>query len=740
MKPAAAEKLPLARFAEQAYLDYSMYVILDRALPSITDGLKPVQRRIVYAMSELGLSAAAKHKKSARSIGDVLGKYHPHGDSACYEAMVLMAQPFSYRYPLIDGQGNWGSQDEPGSFAAMRYTEARLTAYAEQLLSELGQGTADWADNFDSTLQEPKHLPARLPNVLINGSSGIAVGMATDIPPHNLREATAACIHLLDHPKAGLDELLEHLPAPDFPTAGPITTPPDQLREIYATGGGSVRQRAQWQKNGTLIEITALPYQVSGSRVQEQVAAQMQAKKLPQVVDLRDESDHSQPTRLVLELRSNRVDAAQLMGHLFATTDLERSHRVNLNLIGLDGRPRVFALKPLLEEWLQYRLATLKRRLEHRAEQVARRLEIVAGLHLAYLNLDRVIELIRKTDEPKAALMAEFKLTEPQANAILELRLRQLARLEEAKLIAERAALEEEAKALADTLGSPRKMKRVLKTELTAAAKQYGDDRRAPLAPDLPEACAFSTKIQTAVEPVSIALSEHGWIRSGRGHQLDAATLSYKSGDAPLCMVRGSSDELLVAYDAAGCSYRLSQAALPSARGAGEPLTSHCQPPPGTRFKAIMLGRADTRYILTADNGYGFIVTLDSLAKTRKSGRETLLTGDHQALAPLKVADDEGFLALASDAGHMLIIPLAEVPARSRGRGVRLIGLAADARLVGAVILGAEDRLFIAIKGKAKPKSFKPDEWQPYIGKRGRRGRVVPKRPTLVGLSAESTD
>lgn len=524
------ERRSLADFTEQAYLNYSMYVIMDRALPHIGDGLKPVQRRIVYAMSELGLDADAKHKKSARTVGDVLGKYHPHGDSACYEAMVLMAQPFSYRYTLVDGQGNWGAPDDPKSFAAMRYTEARLSRYSELLLDELGQGTVDWVPNFDGTMNEPATLPARLPNLLLNGTTGIAVGMATDVPPHNLREVAAACVRLLDEPGATVEQLTEHVPGPDFPTEAEIITPKADLLKIYQTGRGSVRMRAVYRVEDGDIVVTALPHQVSGAKVLEQIAAQMQAKKLPMVADLRDESDHENPCRIVIIPRSNRVDAEELMTHLFATTDLESSYRVNTNVIGLDGKPQVKDLRTLLTEWLQYRVGTVRRRLQFRLDKVEKRLHLLEGLLIAFLNLDEVIRIIRSEDHPKPVLMERFGLTDLQADYILDTRLRQLARLEEMKIRGEQDELAKEREKLLALLGSEAKLKKLVRKEILEDAEKYGDARRSPLV-ERAEAKALSETELMPTEPVTVVLSEKGWVRCAKGHDIDATGLSYKAGD-----------------------------------------------------------------------------------------------------------------------------------------------------------------------------------------------------------------
>ncbi|MCG7906320.1 MAG: DNA topoisomerase IV subunit A, partial [Candidatus Thiodiazotropha taylori] len=635
------ERVPLNEFTEKAYLNYSMYVILDRALPNIGDGLKPVQRRIVYAMSELGLSAGAKFKKSARTVGDVLGKFHPHGDSACYEAMVLMAQNFSYRYPLVDGQGNWGSPDDPKSFAAMRYTESKLTVYAQTLLSELGQGTAEWVPNFDGTLKEPKILPARLPNVLLNGSSGIAVGMATDIPPHNLREVASACIHLLESPKATLEDLMTHIPGPDYPTEAEIVTPAAELAKVYATGHGSIRMRARFDRENGDIIITALPHQVSGAKILEQIAAQMQAKKLPMVEDLRDESDHENPTRLVIVPRSNRVDVARLMSHLFASTDLERSYRVNLNLIGIDGRPAVKDLRTLLVEWLSFRTETVRRRLQYRLNEVLDRLHILEGYLIAYLNIDEVIAIIRYEDDPKAELIKRFSLSDIQAEAILNLRLRNLAKLEEMKIKGEQEELEKERKSLEKLLGSKQRMRTLIRKELQADAEKYGDERRSPIV-EREAAEALDETDLTPSEAVTVVLSEMGWARTAKGHEIDPTGLNYRAGDGFLAATRLRSNQQAVFLDSNGRSYSLPAHTLPSARSQGEPLTGRLSPATGATFRAVIGGDSQQEYLLASDAGYGFRVGLADMLAKNKSGKALLsLPKGSQVLMPELIADVE---------------------------------------------------------------------------------------------------
>ncbi len=726
------EQLPLHRFTEKAYLDYSMYVILDRALPYIGDGLKPVQRRIVYAMSELGLSAASKHKKSARTVGDVLGKFHPHGDSACYEAMVLMAQDFSYRYPLIDGQGNWGSADDPKSFAAMRYTEARLTPYAQVLLSELGQGTVEWLPNFDGTLKEPAMLPARLPNVLLNGATGIAVGMATDIPPHNLREVAAACIHLIENPDATLADLCEHVPGPDFPTEAEIVTPRTELRKIYESGGGSLRLRARWHKDQGAIVLTALPYQVSGARVLEQIAAQMQAKKLPWIEDLRDESDHENPTRLVIVPRSNRVDVERVMLHLFATTDLERSYRVNLNMIGLDGRPQVKDLRGILAEWLVFRFETVRRRLQYRLDKVLERLHLLEGLLVAFLNLDEVIRIIRSEDEPRPVLMARFELTELQADYILDTKLRQLARLEEMKIRAEQEALSKERDDLEKTLGSKQRMKTLIRRELTEDAEKYGDERRSPLV-EREAAEAMDEAELTPSEPLTVVLSDKGWVRAAKGYDVNAAELSYKAGDAFRQAVRLRSNQQVVFLDSAGRSYSLAAHTLPSARGQGEPLTGRFNPPAGQSFVAVLGGEPDQWWLLASDAGYGFRVQAKHLLANKKAGKAALsLPSGARVLRPSPItdADTDRLVAVTSD-GRMLVIPANDLPELTRGKGNKIIGIppkaVADRTEYVIDILAVPDGGKVRLNSGKRYLNLRAADLNAYEGERGRRGNKLPR-------------
>jgi topoisomerase-4 subunit A len=727
-----AERLALHKFTESAYLQYSMYVIMDRALPFIGDGLKPVQRRIVYAMSELGLNANAKYKKSARTVGDVLGKYHPHGDSACYEAMVLMAQPFSYRYPLVDGQGNWGAPDDPKSFAAMRYTESRLSKYAELLLGELGQGTVDYAPNFDGTLQEPKTLPARLPNILLNGTSGIAVGMATDIPPHNVGEIGAAIIALLQNPATSLDELLNYVKGPDYPTEAEIITPREDIRKIYQTGRGSVRMRALWKIEDGEAVITALPHQVSGAKVLEQIAAQMRAKKLPMVDDLRDESDHENPTRLVVVPRSNRVDLEQVMHHLFATTDLERSYRINMNMIGLDARPLVKNLLEILTEWLVYRRDTVRRRLNYRLEKVLRRLHILEGLLVAYLNLDEVIHIIRTADEPKRELIERFALSDTQADAILELKLRHLAKLEEMKIRGEQAELEKERDKLQGILASERKLSNLLKKEIEADIATYGDPRRSPLV-ERGEAKALSEAELTPSEPVTIVLSTMGWVRSAKGHDIDPSALNYKSGDNFLSSIRGKSNQPVVFIDSTGRSYALEPATLPSARGQGEPLTGKLTLPPGATVGQMITAADDQKLLLASDAGYGFVCTFDDLVARNRAGKAMLsLPENARVMAPLWVRDDiEQLLLVISEAGRLLLFPVGDLPQLSKGKGNKIISItSADAaagndRLAWMLLLSTQASVTLFV-GKRKL-TLRAEELQKFRAERGRKGTLLPR-------------
>ena len=730
------ERQPLRAFTEKAYLEYSMYVILDRALPAIGDGLKPVQRRIIYSMSELGLSAVSKHKKSARTVGDVIGKFHPHGDSACYEAMVLMAQPFAYRYPIVDGQGNWGSQDDPKSFAAMRYTEAKLTRYAEVLLKELGEGTVDWTPNFDGTLDEPAVLPARLPNLLLNGTTGIAVGMATDIPPHNLREVAQACIHLLDEPEATTRALMKFVKGPDLPTGAEIVSPRSDLVDFYEKGTGSFKARATYIIEDDCVVIEALPWQTSGSKVLEQIAEQMRAKKLPMVEDLRDESDHENPTRLVIVPKGRRVDVEQLMAHLFATTDLERNYRVNLNVIGLDGRPKVMGLREILSQWLEFRISTVRRRLEWRLEKVSKRLHILDGLLVAYLNLDEVIRIIRREDEPKPVLMKRFSLTDTQAEAILETKLRHLAKLEEMKIRGEQEELARERDELSSILGSEKRLRKLVGEELTADAEKYGDPRRSKIV-EREAAQAIDETTLIANEPVTVVLSAGGWVRSAKGHEIDPLSLQYKTGDAFQSAVRGMSLQQAVFLDTTGRSYGLPAHSLPSARGLGEPLAGRLNPPDGAKFAGVMMGDPESLWLLASDAGYGFTARLKDLLTDRKAGKTVLNPPDNAfALPPSLVASEKALVCVAvvdgeGENGRLLAFPVAEVPEMPRGKGNKLFNipsaLAAERAEVVAGVAVIEPGGSLLVHTGERAMTLSWGDLKDYRGARAQRGAVLPR-------------
>ena len=726
------EQVALRNFVEQSYLNYSMYVINDRALPHIGDGLKPVQRRIIYAMSELGLKASSKYKKSARTIGDVIGKFHPHGDSACYEAMVLMAQPFAYRYPIVDGQGNWGSADDPKSFAAMRYTESRLRHYAEVLLAELGQDTVDWKLNFDGELEEPVILPARLPNVLLNGGSGIAVGMATDIPPHNLREVADACIFMLDNPKASTAELCKIIQGPDFPTNAEIITPEADIQELYETGRGMVKCRAVYHKENADIVISALPYQVSGAKVLEQIAAQMQKKKLPMIVDLRDESDHENPTRIVIEPRSNRVDVDAVMAHLFSTTDLEKNYRVNFNMIGVDGRPQVKTLDVLLKEWLAFRIATVTRRLRYRLEKINARMHILDALLIAFLNIDEVIEIIRTEDKPKEVLIKRFKLTDIQAEAILDLKLRNLAKLEEIKIKTEQSELAEERKGLEETLNSKARLKTLIKKEIKEDAEAFGDERRSNLVVR-EEAQAFSETELIGSEPITVVISEAGWVRAAKGHDLDPESLAYKSGDKLKFAAKGKSNQSAVFLDSTGRAYTIPAHTLPSARGQGEPLTGRVNPLSGASFEGLMIGDISSYYLVASDAGYGFITKMENFLSKNRSGKAVLkVPKGGKVLAPAPIADiKESEVVSISNEGRMLMFKLKDLPELAKGKGNKIINIP-SARVaeriefvVAIAVMTANQRLFI-YSGK-RHISLGMQDLEHYRGERGRRGNKLPR-------------
>ena len=726
------EQRPMRHFTEEAYLNYSMYVIMDRALPHIGDGLKPVQRRIVYAMSELGLSHVAKYKKSARTVGDVLGKFHPHGDSACYEAMVLMAQPFSYRYPLVDGQGNWGAPDDPKSFAAMRYTEAKLSRFSELLLSELGQGTVDWIPNFDGTLDEPKVLPARLPHILLNGVTGIAVGMATDIPPHNVREITDAACHLLDNPQASVPDLLQYVKGPDYPTDAEIITPQHELQAIYETGRGSVRMRAIYTIEDGDIVITALPHQTSGAKVLEQIAAQMNAKKLPMVSDLRDESDHESPTRIVVVPRSNRIDVEQLMQHLFATTDLEKSYRVNLNILGLDQRPRVKNLLEILSEWLVFRRDTVRRRLQHRLDKVLDRLHVLEALLIAFLNIDEVIKIIRENDEPKPVLIERFMLTDRQAEAILELKLRHLAKLEEMKIRGEQDELNKEREYLQGILGSESKLTKLIRAELQADAKKYGDERRSPIV-QREEAKALSEKELLPSEPVTVILSEKGWVRCAKGHDVDGNSLQYKAGDGFKSAASGRSNQYAAFIDSSGRSFAAEAHDLPSARGQGEPLTTRFALVAGENFEHVLMADNQVQLLIASDAGYGFVASFEDLISRNKAGKALLsLPTAAKVMTPQVIKDPATDQVVAiSNEGRMLVFPVSELPQLSKGKGNKILSIASaraasrEEYLKILAVVPADSGITL-VAGKRKM-TIKASDLAHYVGERGRRGNKLPR-------------
>ncbi|EKO3566029.1 DNA topoisomerase IV subunit A [Vibrio metschnikovii] len=742
------EQLPLRKFTEDAYLNYSMYVIMDRALPYIGDGLKPVQRRIIYAMSELGLSSSAKYKKSARTVGDVLGKYHPHGDSACYEAMVLMAQPFSYRYPLVDGQGNWGAPDDPKSFAAMRYTEAKLSKFAEVLLGELGQGTVEWQPNFDGTMQEPKMLPARLPHILLNGVTGIAVGMATDIPPHNVREVVEATIHLIEHPSASLIDLMQYVKGPDFPTEAEIISPPSDLEKIYQTGRGSIKMRAVWHKEGSDIVISALPHQVSGAKLLEQIAGQMRAKKLPMVEDLRDESDHENPTRIVIVPRSSRVDCDTLMNHLFASTDLEKSFRVNLNMIGLNNRPEVKGLTQILSEWIEFRRETVRARLQYRLDKVLARLHILQGLLIAYLNIDEVIEIIRQEDEPKGILMERFGISDIQADAILDTKLRHLAKLEEVKIRGEQDALDKERAKLEELLGSERRLNTLLKKELKADAEKYGDDRRSPIV-ERAEAKALTERDLMPNEMITVVISEKGWVRHAKGHEVDCHSLNYKSGDNYLAHACGKSNQQVAFLGSDGRSYSLEAHTLPSARGQGEPITGRLNITEGSSIRQVIMGEDDQLWLVGSDAGYGFVCKGSDLLSKNRSGKALVnLPNNSELLAPQAVNDLQHDEILAvTNQGRMLLFPIKDLPQLSKGKGNKIINIpSAKAKAREEVVshlLAIPSGSSITLYAGKRKLGLKPTDLDNFRGERGRRGALLPRglqRVTQIEIDAEPTD
>jgi len=739
------EQLPVRQFAEKAYLDYSMYVILDRALPNIGDGLKPVQRRIIYAMSELGLNASSKHKKSARTVGDVLGKFHPHGDSACYEAMVLMAQPFSYRYPLVDGQGNWGSADDPKSFAAMRYTESRLSKFTQVLLSELGQGTVDWQPNFDDSLQEPRVLPARLPHILLNGGMGIAVGMSTDIPPHNLREISDATCHLIENPKATIDDLTHFVKAPDFPTGAEIITPLDQIKQIYTQGKGSFKMRAEYEFEDQNIIITSLPYQASPAKILEQIAAQMNARKLPLLADIRDESDHENPIRLVLVSASKKakseqaLDGDRLMGHLFATTDLERNYRVNLNMIGLDGRPQVKNLLMILREWIQFRTTTVRRRLEHRLQKVLDRLHLLEGYLTAFLNIDEVIRIIREEDNAKQALMTSFGLSERQADAVLDLKLRHLAKLEEFKIRSEQKELEKERQQLEKVLGSKKKLEQLIIKEIRDDTAEHGDDRRSTLI-RRQEAQAIDASELTPAESVTIILSEKGWIRAAKGHDIDPSQLNYRAGDEFLTAVHGKTNQTIILFDSNGRSYSLSALGLPSARSLGEPLTGKLSPESGAEFIGMILPEQVISLVLCSSAGYGFITNTDQMSTKNRAGKACLNPGDGVPLTPLTLDERHSHLLMATSEGRMLMIPLEQLPDLAKGKGLKLINLNAKQNEAIIALVAVHTKSKIEVNSGRRKLNLSWSDLQHYAGDRAKTGQKLPKGYPRIDTMHDNKD
>ncbi len=726
------ESVSVEAFTEAAMLNYAMYVIHDRALPHIGDGLKPVQRRIIYAMSELRLNASAKYSKSARTVGDVIGKFHPHGDSACYEAMVLMAQSFNYRYPLVDGQGNWGSPDDPKSFAAQRYTESKLTRYAEVLLDELDQNTVAWDLNFDGTLNEPSYLPARLPNILLNGGMGIAVGMATDILPHNLREVASACIRLLEKPKSNTREICELIKGPDFPSGSEILASKETLTEIYETGRGTVRARAIFIIDSGEIIITALPHQVSGAKVLEQIATQMHLKKLPMIVDIRDESDHKNPTRIVIVPKSNRVDTDQLMSHLFATTDLEKTYRINFNMIGVDGRPKVRPLVPLLREWLAFRSATVLKRLEYRVNKILARLQILDGLLVAYLNLDEIIRIVREEENPRSLIMSQFKLSETQADAILDTKLRQLARLEEEKIKGEREGLLDECGSLEAIIKSKSKLKGLLKQELLNDSLTFGDDRRSVIV-EREDAKAFSDKDLISSEQTLVVLSSNGWVRAAKGHDTNPRDLNYRSGDEYLTSAPGRSNQDAVFMDSFGRTYTLASHTLPSARGQGEPLTGRVNPPDGASFTGVIIGEPAQQFLVASDAGYGFITSFANMVTKNKSGKSILsVPNGSLSMQPLLINDlEHECVAAFSNEGRLLIFPLKDLPVMARGKGIKIINIPSNrskdrSEFMSFLLVFSETDTLVVRSGK-RTISLKMSEMAHFRGERARRGLKLPR-------------
>ena len=743
------EKLKLKEYTEKAYLNYSMYVILDRALPQIGDGLKPVQRRIVYAMSELGLSAGQKPKKSARTVGDVIGKFHPHGDSACYEAMVLMAQSFSYRYPIIDGHGNWGSTDDPKSFAAMRYTESRLMPYAKCLLQETNEGTVDWIPNFDGTLDEPVVLPARLPNIILNGTTGIAVGLSTDVPPHNINEVASALVHFIDNPKATISQLMKHIKGPDFPTGGELVSSRAEIKNIYKVGNGTLRLRGSYIMEGHDIVINSLPYQISGNKILEQIATQMRNKKLPQVEDLRDESDHEEPIRLVITPKSRKVNVDELMSHLFSTTSLEKIVRINMNIINLKGKPKTYSLIELLHDWIIFRKSIVKKRLNYRLQIVLDRLHILDGLLIAFINIDEIIKIIRTKDEPKSEIIKRFSLSDIQAEAILNIRLRKLAKLEENKIHGEQKELSEEKLNLEKILKSTTKLKALVKDEILKDAEEYGDKRRTKIV-EREAAQAFDETELVIKEPVTIVLSQRGWARSAKGHDIDPISLNYKAGDMFLASARGRSNQMAMFIDSTGRVYSLLAHMLPSARGQGEPLSGYFKPPDGAEFCGTMIGESSDRWLLASDAGYGFIGTLGDLATRNKSGKAILrVPMGGKVIVPAPVPAGSGCLVAAvSSIGRLLLFNLEDLPELSKGKGNKLINIPTkkykenEEKMRSIAVLRVGDSLLVQAKTRTMTLDWK--DLAEYQGERALRGRFLSRNYRKVvhlsvkGQSSES--
>tara|TARA_B110000444_G_scaffold177434_1_gene166068 strand:+ start:6251 stop:8557 length:2307 start_codon:yes stop_codon:yes gene_type:complete len=738
------KSISLKKYAEESYLNYAMYVILDRALPNIGDGLKPVQRRILYAMSELGLNAGAKYKKSARTVGDVIGKFHPHGDGAAYEAMVLMAQNFSFRYPLVDGQGNWGSQDDPKSFAAMRYTESKLTKFANLLLEELKFGTVDWQPNFDGSLLEPIIFPAKVPSILLNGTSGIAVGMATDIPSHNLNEVIDATVHMLENPSADLSDIRKYIKGPDFSNGSKLIISDEELNEMYSSGRGGYKIQAKWTKEDNQIIINALPYQASGAKILEQIADQMQNKKIPMVVDLTDEGDHEEPIRLAITMKSNRVNADDLMNHLFASTDLQKTYRANMNLISLKGGPKVFSLVELLKEWLVFRKNTVTRKLEHRLDQVNDRLHIVEGLLIVYLDLDTVIKIIRESDEPKPEIIKHFKISDIQANAILEIKLRQLAKLEQIKLEEEKAGLISEQTEIEKLLGSSSRLKTLIKKELLEIKEAYGDERNSPIEGHS-SAKIFSEEETLVTEPITVILSSAGWIRSAKGHDIDPKTLNYRGDDSLQDFCRGRNNQTAVFLDSQGKAYSLPGHTLPSARGLGDPITGRVSADSGVEFMSTLIGNDDDKFIITNTAGYGFVSEFKNMVSTKKSGKAFMkLPGEAKMLKVHKVEDSHKYIVGVSNIGRLLIFPLSELPTLAKGKGNKVVNIPkpkfeSGEESLSHVALLAETSSLKIESGK-RFLTLKIKDLENYISSRAKRGNLLPQGYRKVDFISEELD